>query len=212
VTNIDRILLFGFCGAGGAAVSVLCGLVVAGSAARAFGDPFQFYHFAVVLAFVGAGIATGTMIAHAVGAGRLFANLGAIRGAAAGGAVSAIAGCVIAQELLPASHVGNFAVVAWGAMGGFLGLIIGMLRDGHRPVLAGVGGMTAGAAAGWLLFDPHAQLAGIVIDDLVRRAASDMRCPPLRTVTCRTGLSSYRAFKKLTRSIFCWFVNPILNR
>lgn len=48
--DIGSILQIPVCGAGGAVAGVLCGLVVADAAAQAFGDPFQFYHFAVVLA------------------------------------------------------------------------------------------------------------------------------------------------------------------
>jgi hypothetical protein len=162
--DVSKILLLGICGAGGAVVGVLCGLAVADSAARAFGDPVQFYHFAVVLAFIGAGIAIGTLTAHAVSVEHAIPTIGSILAAAAYGSASAVASCVIAQELLPHSHAADFAAVAWGAMGGFLGLTTGVLVDRYRPIRAGWSGVTAGAVVGWLLFDPAAQLRGVVME------------------------------------------------
>jgi hypothetical protein len=160
--DFGRILLFGACGAGGAVAGVFCGLIAADSAARAFGDPFQFYHFAVVLAFVGAGIAIGMIIAHALSLERVVLNPSSILAAATWGSACALAGFVIAEELAPGSHAADFTTVAWGAMGGFLGWTVAMLLDRYRLIPAVGGGMTAGALVGWLFFDPTAQVIDIV--------------------------------------------------
>lgn len=162
MSNLDRILLFGFCGACGAAFGGFCGLVVADQAAEVVGDLFQFCHFAVVLAFIGAGIAIGTVVAHAIGLKQAIPAF-SILAAATVGAASGLAGCVIAQELLPFSHGADFAAEAWGAMGGFLGMTAAVLLDRGRVVSTGCGSMIVGAVAAWLLFDPDAELIGVVM-------------------------------------------------
>lgn len=160
--GFGRLLLFGLYGAGGAVAAALCGLVVGDAAAQAFGDPIQFYHFAVVLAFIGSGIAIGMIIAHAVSLERVVLGLSSILAAATWGSASGVAGFVIAEELVPGSHAADFAAVAWGAMGGFLGWTIALLLDRYRLIPAIGGGTTAGAAVGWLFFDPTAQVIDII--------------------------------------------------
>jgi hypothetical protein len=162
VRGLGRLLLFGLYGAGGAVAGALCGLVVGGAAARAFPEPMQFYHFAVVLAFIGAGIAVGMIVAHAVTLERMIPAPSTILAAATWGAASGFAGFVIAEELAPGSHAAAFAAVAWGVMGGFLGWTIAILFDRCRLIPAIGGGLTAGAAVGWLFFDPAAPLIEIV--------------------------------------------------
>jgi hypothetical protein len=124
-------------------VGVLCGLILADSAAQVFGDLFQFYHFAVVLACVGAGIAIGMTIADAVSQRRVVLEPSSIFAAATWGSASAVAGFVIAEELVLGSHAADFAAVAWGAMGGFLGWAITMLFDRCRLVQAAGSGVAA---------------------------------------------------------------------
>ena len=46
----------------GAAAGSVIGFSVAGAAAWSFGEFFRFYHFALVLAFIGTGVATSTAI------------------------------------------------------------------------------------------------------------------------------------------------------
>jgi hypothetical protein len=164
--DTDTILQLGACGATGAVAGVLCGLVVADLTAQAFKDPFQFYHFPVVLAFVGAGIATGTLIADTV-LEQAVPCVGSFLAAATFGSASAVAGCVIAQELLPFSRGVDFATVAWGSMGGFLGWTIALLVDRYSLIPAACGGMIGGVAAGWMFFDPAAQLVDIVMQTAV---------------------------------------------
>lgn len=159
--DFHKLLLFGLYGAGGAVAGTLCGLVVGDAAAQAFGDPIQFYHFAIVLAFIGAGMAIGMIIAHA-SAERVTPEPAAILAAAMWGFASGLAGFVIAAELAPASHAADFAAVAWGVMGGFLGWTIVMLLDRYGLIPTIGGGMTAGAAVGWLFFDPTASVIQIV--------------------------------------------------
>jgi hypothetical protein len=165
--DTDTIFRLGACGAVGAVAGVLCGLVVADLTAQAFGDPFQFYHFAVVLAFVGAGIATGTLIADVVSREQTAPDVGSILTAATFGSASAVTGCVIAQELLPFSRAPDFATIAWGSMGGFLGWTIAMLVDRYSLIRAACGGMIGGVAVGWMFFDPAAQLVDIVMETAV---------------------------------------------
>lgn len=159
--DFHRLLLFGLYGAGGAVAGTLCGLVVGDAAAQAFGDAIQFYHFAVVLAFIGAGMAIGIIIAHARLEEVALAPA-AILAAATWGSASGLAGFVIAAELAPASHAADFAAVAWGVMGGLLGWTIVMLLDRYALVPTIGGGMTAGVAVGWLFFDPTASSAQII--------------------------------------------------
>jgi len=169
------------CGVGGAVAGVVCGLVVSDAAAQIFGDPFQFYHFAVVLAGVGAGIAIGMIVAPALSLERTAVEISSILAAATWGSASALAGFVIAEELVPASHAADFAAVAWGAMGGFLCWTVAILFDRCRLIPAMAGGMTAGAAVGWLLFDPTAQVIGI----LAQTAVLGFAIPATIWLACR---------------------------
>jgi hypothetical protein len=166
VKGFGRLFLIGLYGAGGAIAGALFGLLAGDVAAQAFGDPIQFYHFAVVLAFIGAGIAVGTIVAYAVNLERVVLP-SAILAAATWGSAAGLAGFVIAAELVPGSHAADFAAVAWGVMGAFLGWTIVMLFDRYRLIPTMGGGMTAGAAVGWLFFNPAAQSIGIVAEAAV---------------------------------------------
>jgi hypothetical protein len=163
--GFGRLLPFGLYGAGGAVAGALGGLLVGDAVAQSFGDPIQIYHFAVMLAFIGAGIAIGMIIPNTVSLVRL--EPFSILAAATWGAASGVGGFVIAVELVPGSHAADFAVVAWGAMGAFLGWTIAMLLDRHRLIPTIGGGLAAGAAVGWLFFDPAAQLIDIVTEAAV---------------------------------------------
>ena len=132
--GFGRLLLFGLYGAGGAVAGSLCGLIVGDAAAQAFAEPMQFYHFAVVLAFMGAGIAIGTIIANAVSLDRVLPAASSSLAAAIWGSAAGVAGFVIAAELVPGSHAAAFAAVAWGAMGGFLGWTMAMLLGRYRLI------------------------------------------------------------------------------
>src|SRR5262249_29605004 len=63
LSGLGRLFLFGLYGAGGAVAGALCGIAIGDAAAQAFGEPIQLYHFALVLGFIGAGIAIGMIIA-----------------------------------------------------------------------------------------------------------------------------------------------------
>jgi hypothetical protein len=165
--GFGRLLLFGLHGAGGAVAGTLSGLLVGDAAAQSFGDPIQFYHFTVVLAFIGAGIAIGIIVANTASLKLAVVEPFSILAAATWGAASGVGGFVIAAELVPGSHAADFAAVAWGAMGGFLGWTIAMLLDRHRLIPTVGGGLAAGAAVGWLFFDSAAQLIDIVTEAAV---------------------------------------------
>jgi hypothetical protein len=104
------------------------------------------------------------IVAHAASLGRVALEPSSILAAATWGCASAVAGFVIAKELVPGSQAADFAAVAWGAMGGFLGWTIAMLRDGYRLIPTIGGGMTAGAVAAWAFFDPTAQVIDIAVE------------------------------------------------
>jgi hypothetical protein len=142
----------------------MTGLAAAGAAARAFGDFFQFYHFTLVLACMGACVAASMVVTQAFCRGRAFADVRSILAAAGLGFCSGLAGGIVAQELHPDVLGNHFAIAAWGITGGFLGLIHASWLENIEPVPALCGGLGAGMTAGWLLFDPFAEFLDLAIE------------------------------------------------
>jgi hypothetical protein len=157
-------LQVGMWNAAGAATGSMIGLAVASAAVWSFGDFFQLYHFTLVLACIGAGVAASVAIRHAIHHDRSSANARIIAGGLGLGLVSGLVGGVLANELSAALFGREFAIAAWGITGGTLGLTLAVWFEDLDPLPASSGGLCAGLLSGWLLFDPFANIIEIAME------------------------------------------------
>jgi hypothetical protein len=156
-----KIVRFGTCGAAGAAIGAMIGLGLADAAAHVFGDVFPFYHFALTLGAISAGVAVGLAIAQ--GPARLV-TAASLLGAALVGFCCGLASGVVAQDRYPSALDVTFAAFAWTVAGG---LVAAMFAIRVKKLCCGgalCGGLSGGMATGAWIFDPFADGAALLIE------------------------------------------------
>jgi hypothetical protein len=146
----------------GAGAGSVIGLSAAGAVAWSFGEFFQVYHFTLVLAFIGAGMATSIAIRRT--RRDCIAKTRMIAGSAALGFLCGLVGGVLANELAGALFRRELAIAAWSMTGAMLGLTLSAWFEDRELLPASCGGLFAGMVAGWLLFDPFASLFQVMIE------------------------------------------------